>query len=37
MINQVVRNYIIKETLGRGSFGVVYKAINQSKLKFNTR
>ena len=26
MYNQIVKNYIIKETLGRGSFGVVYKA-----------
>ncbi len=33
MNNQTVRNYVIKETLGRGSFGVVYKVSKQSKIK----
>ena len=29
MSSQVIRNYQIKELLGKGSYGVVYKVIKQ--------
>lgn len=35
MSGQVIKNYQIKDLLGKGSFGVVYKVIKQGKLKYN--
>jgi hypothetical protein len=31
MSGQLIRNYVIKELLGKGSYGIVYKVIKQGR------
>lgn len=32
--NNIIKDYILKEKLGTGSYGVVYKVLNKSNYQF---